>query len=102
MGAHLRTLAMAILLPIASDFGCGQVLAAPPVSGPRLNVEVDARDLPRRLLHTRIAIPCQPGKLRLWYPKWIPGTHGPYGPVEAAARLPFETINTNLLPSPRH
>ncbi len=98
MGAHLRTLAMAFLLAIASDFGCGQVLAAPPVSGPTLNVEVDARDLPRRLLHTRIAIPCQPGNLRLWYPKWIPGTHGPYGRVEDVGGLRLETDNGKLLP----
>ena len=46
-------------------------------SGPILQIEVDARDLPRRLLHTRIHVPCQPGNLGLWYPKWIPGTHAP-------------------------
>src|SRR5438552_18912566 len=98
MGADLRTLAMAFLLPIALDFGRGQVLAAPPVSGPTLDVEVDARDLPRRLLHTRITIPCQPGKLRLWYPKWIPGTHGPYGRVEDVGGLRLETDTAKPLP----
>ena len=35
-------------------------------SAPTLEIEVDARDLPRRLLHTRITVPCKPGKLGLW------------------------------------
>jgi predicted metalloprotease with PDZ domain len=51
-------------------------------AGPALQIEVDARDLPRRLLHTRIRVPCRPGTMQLWFPKWVPGTHGPYGPVE--------------------
>jgi predicted metalloprotease with PDZ domain len=62
----------------------------PPVHAgpaPTLKINVDARDLPRRLLHSRIQIPCQPGKLKLWYPKWVPGTHGPYGPVQNVGGL---------------
>ena len=59
--------------------------------GPTLDVEVDARDLPRKLLHTRRAVPCQPGPLRLWYPKWIPGSHGPYGRIEDVGGLSVET-----------
>ena len=56
---------------------------------PTLKIEVDARDLPRRLLHSRIEVPCQPGKLKLWYPKWVPGTHGPCGPVQNVGGLAF-------------
>jgi predicted metalloprotease with PDZ domain len=56
-------------------------------AGPTLQIEVDARDLPRRLLHTRIQVPCQAGKLKLWFPKWVPGTHGPYGPVQNVGGL---------------
>ena len=52
------------------------------MAGPTLKIEVDARDLPRRLLHTRIHVPCRPGKLALWFPKWVPGAHGPLGPVQ--------------------
>ena len=48
-------------------------------------IEVDARELPRRLLHTTLDIPCKPGPLRLWYPKWFPGSHGPHGRVEEEA-----------------
>ena len=60
-------------------------------SGPTLKIEVDARDLPRRLLHSKIQVPCQPGKLKLWYPKWVPGTHGPYGPVQNVGGLIIQT-----------
>src|SRR5437868_15419107 len=57
---------------------------------PSLQLEVDARDLPRRLLHARIEVPCRPGKLALWFPKWVPGTHAPCGPVENVAGLRLE------------
>src|SRR4051812_21315828 len=56
-----------------------------------LRIEVDARDLPRRLLHTTIRIPCEPGPLALWYPRWIPGTHAPSGPLETIGGLRLET-----------
>jgi predicted metalloprotease with PDZ domain len=59
--------------------------------GPTLQLEVDARDLPRRLMHTRIVVPCRPGRLALWYPKWVPGTHAPCGPVQDVAGLRLET-----------
>jgi predicted metalloprotease with PDZ domain len=58
-----------------------------------LAIDVDARDISRRLLHTTITIPCRPGKLHLWYPKWIPGTHGPYGPVQNIGGLRLETAD---------
>lgn len=48
---------------------------------PRLQLEVDAREAPRRLLHARLTIPVVPGPLTLVYPKWLPGTHGPTGPI---------------------
>ena len=60
-------------------------------SSPVLHVEVDARDLPRRLLHTRMTVPCKPGRLALLYPKWVPGTHGPAGPVQDIGGLRLES-----------
>jgi predicted metalloprotease with PDZ domain len=65
--------------------------------GPTLKIEVDARDLPRRLLHSRIRVPCQPGKLALWFPKWVPGAHAPLGPVQNVGGLRLETpVGTRL------
>ncbi len=71
--------------------GAGWIPDAMASVGPTLEIEVDARDLPRRLLHSRIQIPCQPGTLKLWYPKWVPGTHGPYGPVQNVGGLRVQT-----------
>jgi predicted metalloprotease with PDZ domain len=42
---------------------------------------VDLSDVSRRVVHTRLTIPISPGPQTLYYPKWIPGTHGPIGPV---------------------
>jgi predicted metalloprotease with PDZ domain len=36
-------------------------------------------------------MPCQRGELRLWFPKWVPGTHGPYGPIQNVGGLWIET-----------
>src|SRR5437762_8344765 len=55
-----------------------------------IEIEVDARDLPRKIVHTKMTIPCDSGKLRLWYPKWIPGSHGPFGRLEDVGGLKIE------------
>jgi len=56
-------------------------------AGPPIELTVDATDAPRRLLHARMTIPASPGALRLAYPKWIPGEHGPTGPITDVAGL---------------
>ena len=42
---------------------------------------IDATDAPRKIFHVRETIPASPGKLTLVYPKFIPGEHGPTGPI---------------------
>jgi predicted metalloprotease with PDZ domain len=46
-----------------------------------IRVQVDATDAPQRLFHAHLTIPAKPGPLTLLYPEWIPGEHGPTGPV---------------------
>ena len=65
---------------------------------PPITIQVDARELPRRLVHTTLDIPCQPGPLRLWYPKWIPGSHAPKGRVEDVGGLRIETSDGTSIP----
>src|SRR5262249_46059767 len=48
---------------------------------------LDASEAPRKILHARLVIPARPGPLTLLYPKWIPGEHGPTGPVTDLAGL---------------
>ena len=54
-----------------------------------ITIDVDAREMPRRLLKGHLTIPAQPGKLLLRYPKWIPGEHGPSGPFDRVAKMVF-------------
>lgn len=84
-----RLVLTALVLDLAwSHMGAPSAAAG---TGPTLEMNVDARDLPRRLVHSRIEVPCQPGELKLWFPKWVPGTHGPCGPIENVGGLYLET-----------
>ena len=56
---------------------CGAALAQ---SEP-ITLYVNAKDASRNILHAKLHIPAQPGPLTLVYPKWIPGEHGPTGPI---------------------
>jgi len=56
---------------------------------PRITLSVDASDAPRKIFHAQMKIPASPGTLTLYYPKWIPGEHGPTGPVQDLAGLKF-------------
>ena len=67
---------------------------------PTIAIDVDARELPRKLVHTTLDIPCQPGTLRMWYPKWFPGSHGPHGRVEDVAGFRVETTEGAAVPQP--
>ena len=50
-----------------------------------ITLAVDLTDAPRRILHATETIPVQPGPMTLVYPKWIPGEHGPTGPIDNQA-----------------
>jgi predicted metalloprotease with PDZ domain len=50
---------------------------------------VDAGDAPAKLFHATLSIPVAPGPLTLLYPKWIPGEHGPTGPINGLTGLKF-------------
>ena len=52
-----------------------------------IHVTVDATDAPRKILHATLTIPVQPGPLTLVYPEWIPGEHGPTGPIDDLAGI---------------
>ena len=48
---------------------------------------VDASDAPAKLFRAKLMIPVAPGPLTLHYPKWIPGEHGPTGPINSLTGL---------------
>src|SRR5215813_7336738 len=61
--------------------------AKPPA--PTITIALDATEAPRKIFHARLTIPANAGTLTLYYPKWIPGEHGPTGPIENLAGLKF-------------
>jgi predicted metalloprotease with PDZ domain len=69
----------AFVFVLAASEVSGEVPAAP--KGTPIEMEVDASEAVRRLFHARLVIPTGPGRLTLLYPKWIPGEHGPTGPL---------------------
>jgi predicted metalloprotease with PDZ domain len=63
---------------------------------PQVTISVDATEAPRKIFHSRITIPAKPGNFTLYYPKWIPGEHGPTGPVQDLAGLKFSADGKSL------
>ena len=66
--------------------------AQQPSSPEQMQITIDARDLPRKLVHAQLTLPLVPTtkearQVALWYPKWVPGSHGPGGPIANLAGL---------------
>jgi len=66
-------------------------------TAPPIQVSLDLTDAPRKLLRARLVIPVHPGPLTLVYPQWIPGEHGPTGPIDNLAGIKF-TANGRDIP----
>jgi predicted metalloprotease with PDZ domain len=79
-----RTCLIVILL--LSPAGFTSLDAQPPAA---IDVAVDATQAPVKILHVRLSMPAKPGPLTVYYPKWIPGEHGPSGPIGNVADLRF-------------
>ncbi|MCA9310875.1 MAG: hypothetical protein KDA21_06695 [Phycisphaerales bacterium] len=69
-----------LLLGLA--IGCVPASASSPE---RMTLHVDATDLPRNLVHAEASFPVSPGLVELRYVTWVPGNHGPSGPIRNIA-----------------
>jgi predicted metalloprotease with PDZ domain len=69
-------------------------------SGP-MRIAIDVRELPRKLIEAELVIPIKANKdaqeIALWYPKWVPGSHGPGGPIANIAGLQIRDSAGDLL-----
>jgi predicted metalloprotease with PDZ domain len=70
--------------------------SAPKAAAPRIALSLDATEAPRKIFHVRLTIPAVPGTLTLYYPKWIPGEHGPTGPIQDLTGLTFTAKGQTL------
>ena len=59
-------------------------------------VAVDLQESARHVVHTRMTIPVKAGAVTLRYPKWIPGEHGPTGPIKDIAGLTMSAAGKTL------
>ena len=59
------------------------------LAGQGITLTVDATRTQQKLLHAHLVIPVKQGPLTLYYPKWIPGEHGPEGPIANLTGLKF-------------
>jgi predicted metalloprotease with PDZ domain len=65
---------------------CAPVRAA--AAEPKLTVALDASQAPQKIYHIKERIDgLTPGPFTFDYPKWIPGYHGPVGPIEGVVSL---------------
>ncbi len=98
------TVLTALTAPILAALLCSTTAAQPQaeytpasasVPAPRnaawpgtITLAVDATDLDRRVLRVQQSLPvARPGRLTLLYPRWLPGTHGPWGDAGTIAGL---------------
>jgi predicted metalloprotease with PDZ domain len=72
-------------------FAAALVLTVPSaLTAETISLSVDATKTQQKLLHAHEVIPVKSGPVTLYYPKWIPGEHGPDGPIADLTGLRFE------------
>jgi predicted metalloprotease with PDZ domain len=67
---------MQLFAALAAALACAPLFAQGPIP-----IRVDASDAGRRLFHVKMTMPAKTGGMTLLYPEWIPGEHGPTGPI---------------------
>lgn len=71
-------------------------LAIGAARGSDLTVRIDAREVESKRVHTFMTLAVKPGPLTLVFAKWIPGEHGPTGPLESMIRLEIKAHGERL------
>jgi predicted metalloprotease with PDZ domain len=81
----LKSSLVFLTLAASAVLCCAQSTASKPIQ-----LAVDIGDAARKIFHAQLLIPVKPGPLTLQYPEWIPGEHGPTGPIDNLAGLRIE------------
>ena len=61
-----------------------------------LTVRVDAREVAHKRVHTELTLAVKPGPLTLVFAKWMPGEHGPTGPLASMIGLEIKANGERL------
>ena len=84
MKIHQRLMQVGVVLCFVSASPAWAQKQAPPIQ-----ITADLTDAPRKIFHAEIDLPVTAGPLSLITPKWIPGTHQPFGPVSNIVGVVF-------------
>jgi len=91
MTASSFVLRTAVALALAATLAAPVHAATPPVGDApypgTIVLNVDATDLAQQIFRVKMTMPVQAGPLTLLYPQWLPGNHGPSGPLTQLAGL---------------
>ena len=107
-----RTIALVMALAglpaaVASGASAETAVAQPPAAAAgaapadhpfpgEIRLTADATDVERRIVHVHETITGLAGDAVLRYPKWLPGRHGPNGPIQRVAGLVLAANGTPL------
>lgn len=89
--SYLRSIVIYAILATLNLSASAQIAASPVI-----RLVVDETQAMRKLAFVHEDIQVQPGALALAYPKWIPGEHGPTGPIQQLAGLQIHSANAVL------
>ncbi len=108
MRSAVTVLALCALLASAGGYpadsaGPHALAPVPPIAAPsdrpypgEIQLSVDATDVIRRIVRVHETISGIAGETVLLYPKWLPGTHSPEGPIERVAGLRVSAQGANV------
>lgn len=87
----------------ATSPGPNPTASAVPIAAPKdlaypgeIRLAVDASDLDRRIVHVHETLSGVNADTVLLYPKWLPGTHAPEGPIDRFAGLRITANGTQI------
>src|SRR5258708_26310558 len=66
------------------------------LSAAPMTLHVDATNVASNVYHAHLTMPATPGPMTLYYPRWIPGEHGPTGPINGLTGLQIRANGTSV------
>src|SRR5258708_4497420 len=66
------------------------------LSAAPMTLHVDATNVASNFYHAHTPRPATPGPMTVYYPKWIPGEHGPTGPINGLTGLQIRANGTSV------
>src|ERR1700742_4888053 len=84
-------------LVAAGAFAAAFIPGSQAKAAPTATLVLDAASAARGIMYVHETVPVSPGPLTLVYPKWIPGEHGPTGPITDLTGLKMSAAGKTIL-----